>query len=174
MCGVSDATAPEPPPSTGPTRRAGAIALVVLIAVIVGVFAALVARLTDDGSTRATAGAPAPRERDPVLRGAMAIPYRGPAPSAGELCRGTGGYDDVREGAQVVVKDGGGKIIASTSLSSGKVARPEYTWRCQFEFTIEDVPKADFYQIEVSHRGALTYPRQELEERGWFVSFTLG
>ena len=173
MSAVSDIPAPELPPPARPKKRVVALALVALSAAVVGLAAFFVVRVSDK-PTRTTAGRPASRERDPVLRGTMSIPHRAPAPSAEELCRGTGGYDDVREGAQVVVKDGGGKIIASTSLSSGKAARPDYTWRCQFDFAIQDVPKADFYQVEVSHRGALTYSRQDMEERGWFVALTLG
>src|SRR5947209_5651479 len=43
----------------------------------------------------------------------------GDAQVGGE-CLGTGGYRDIREGAQVTVKDEGGTIIATSTLHAGR------------------------------------------------------
>jgi hypothetical protein len=86
-------------------------------------------------------------------------------------CTGEGGYDDIRAGAAVIVKDESGKVLATGSLGSGKITDPA---TCEFSFSLADVPDAKFYQIEVSHRGALTYSRDDLDKRGWKVEFTLG
>ena len=44
---------------------------------------------------------------------------------------------------------------------------------CTFEFSVPDLREADFYQVEVSHRGAVSYSKEELEAEGWFVSLGL-
>ena len=44
---------------------------------------------------------------------------------------------------------------------------------CTVVFEVE-VPDADFYSVEVGRRGEIAYNREELAERGWGVSLTLG
>lgn len=107
----------------------------------------------------------------PVLRGTMDLydsdfQYR----PRGIRCSGSGGYDDLHSGTQVLVKDGAGKVLAKGNLESGKTGANKY---CRFEFTIHDVPASDFYSVAVSHRGELTYSRDELETLGWQVAFEL-
>lgn len=76
-------------------------------------------------------------------------------------CFGKNGYDDIHEGAQVVVTDSTGATVAV-----GKLGRGEYTGgTCTLPFTIDGVPEgSDFYGIEVAHRGELTYSRDDLNE----------
>lgn len=87
-------------------------------------------------------------------------------------CYGTGGYDDIESGAQVVVKDGAGKTIATGRLGAGEFD-DELVTTCTLPFVVE-VPNADFYSFSVSHRGELNYSREELEDEGWDVGLTLG
>lgn len=84
-------------------------------------------------------------------------------------CHGTGGYSDIGAGAPVTVADEAGTVIATGSLDGGAVQ----TGECFFTFTIA-VPDADFYRIEVSHRGEMTYSRQQMEDNGWMIFLTLG
>jgi hypothetical protein len=86
-------------------------------------------------------------------------------------CEGSGGYDDISEGTQVTVSDGSGKTIALGSLRAG---RQVDRFRCTLDFSIAGVPDADFYKVEVAHRGALTFSKQELASKGWQVEATLG
>lgn len=88
-------------------------------------------------------------------------------------CFGTRGYDDIRAGASVVVKNEEGKIIATGNLGQG-IDELGLGYSCVFQITVDDVTDADFYSIAVSNRGELTYSRQELEGRDWEVSFSLG
>jgi hypothetical protein len=39
---------------------------------------------------------------------------------------------------------------------------------------VEGIPDAKFYQVEVSHRGALTYSPSDLDQCGWKIELTLG
>ena len=86
-------------------------------------------------------------------------------------CSGTGGYRDIREGADVVVKDGAGTIVGTGSLVDDPAGSS--TSRCRYTFEVP-VKDADFYAVEVSRRGALTYSKTEIEAQGWTVEFTLG
>ncbi len=90
--------------------------------------------------------------------------------AATRFCEGEGGYDDMREGAQVTVRDGSDELIASGRLAEGEVV----TGGCEFSFAVQDVPTAAFYTIEVSHRGGLAYSAAEMEAADWDVAFTLG
>jgi len=84
----------------------------------------------------------------------------------------------------VVVKDGAGSILAAGSLGPGKwekvtVTTPSGTTvsgivYCVFHFALPGIPTEDFYTIEVSHRGELTYSYDDLKTQGWVVEFTLG
>ena len=85
-------------------------------------------------------------------------------------CVGTGGYDDISAGASVTVRDGNGKTLATSELGSGDALSGV---GCTYEFTV-DVPDADFYRVEVSHRGELEFSRGELEQAGWEVHASLG
>lgn len=115
---------------------------------------------------------------------------------SGGSCSGEGGYSDIDEGQQVVVKDAEGRTLAKGNLGAGRlVGFPEATSGndedtdsdpdrsaaddldfsyCQFKFTVEDVPEADFYAVSVGRRGELTYSYAEMKKRDWKVSFSLG
>jgi hypothetical protein len=83
----------------------------------------------------------------------------------GRGCEGTSGYDDIDEGTQVTISDGRGKTIG--------IGRSESS-SCMFEFSVPDVPNADFYKVEVAHRGELSYSKEELASKGWRVEVALG
>jgi hypothetical protein len=100
-----------------------------------------------------------------------------------EPCTGGGGFSDISSGASIVVKDGADVTIATGWLEPG--IRPKVTAAerragadiptiCSFAFVVDGVPTVDFYSIEVSHRGALTFTYDELEALDWTVAFKLG
>lgn len=95
----------------------------------------------------------------------------------GASCTGRGGYSDIQQGAQVVVKDGSESILAVDSLDRGQqdaLIDGGSVYYCKFTFYVDAIPTTDFYSIEVSHRGALTYSAAEMEAQHWHVDFTLG
>ncbi|MGH2655922.1 MAG: hypothetical protein ACRDIZ_04385 [Actinomycetota bacterium] len=78
-------------------------------------------------------------------------------------------------GQEVVVKDESGKVLGTGSLGPGRVAEVVDPFvACQFAFRIEDVGNADFYAVEVSHRGEIRFSKDELEQDDWHVALTLG
>ena len=93
-----------------------------------------------------------------------------------ESCSGKGGYADIDAGAQVLVSDGGGNALATGELDAGEAGDTSggFNVECNFSFTVPNVPKADFYKVEVSHRGGLTYTYSDLSSKGWSVNLKLG
>jgi hypothetical protein len=94
------------------------------------------------------------------------------SPSTGDECWGDEGYDDLEEGAQVRVRDGDGKLLATADLRDGVF--DAVIEDCTFRFTVLDVPDADFYSVEVSHRGEVSYSRKEIEGNDWTVALSVG
>jgi hypothetical protein len=90
----------------------------------------------------------------------------------GEVCSGTSGFDDVDAGASVVVTNEQGTVVGTGSLGLGS-ASPGGD--CVFNFTVAGLPpEARFYGVEVSHRGKVTFSREQLEQDRWNVELTLG
>jgi hypothetical protein len=91
------------------------------------------------------------------------------------VCAGSGGYDDLALGAQVVVSDPAGTTVAVGSVTESipitewdDDAEDYLATACTLRFLVTGVPAGKgFYGIEVSHRGRLQYSeaqaRKELE-----------
>lgn len=108
-----------------------------------------------------------------TLKGTVTLISADGISRSGDSCQGTGGFDDIAGGAPVVVKDGSGKIIASTNLGPGAGPSGQYSnVECTFEFSA-DVPDTDFYQVAVGHRNAVTNSKAELEKNGWKIDLSL-
>lgn len=90
-------------------------------------------------------------------------------------CYGSGGYSDVESGMPVTIRDGKGDILATGNTGTGSQPEGKYSQvQCVFEFKIDNVPKADFYAIEIGRRGQLNYSFDEMQKRNWTVSLSLG
>jgi hypothetical protein len=91
---------------------------------------------------------------------------------AGDSCTGSGGYDDIGPGTRGVVSDESGTTLQTGTLSDGTYDG----YACVFEFVVEDLPKARYYQIELGRetRGTLQYSLAELDRQGWHVELNLG
>jgi hypothetical protein len=86
-------------------------------------------------------------------------------------CIGRGGYDDMSEGTQAVIRNSKGEKIAFGRLGPGEVDDEGYDI-CTFKFTIKDVPADEGfpYSIEVAHRGEISFGREDASA----VVLTLG
>lgn len=76
-----------------------------------------------------------------------------------------GGYEDLKAGAEVVVTGTSHEVLAVTRLEGGELSGDG----CTFAFEVE-VPDSDFYNVEVTHRGEISYSASDLDRDGWFVS----
>jgi hypothetical protein len=85
-------------------------------------------------------------------------------------CAGRGGYSDIRPGLQVLVKNGSGETLGISDLGVGD--KTEFP-TCKFPFKVTDLPRSDFYSIEVGRRGSLEYSFNDLKERDWIVNLEI-
>lgn len=74
-------------------------------------------------------------------------------------CEGTGGYNDMAEGAEVTIHDAQNTVIATGHLNAGS----DEGGMCVFTWSIPDVPVQKFYGVQVTHRGTITFTAQDAE-----------
>jgi hypothetical protein len=84
----------------------------------------------------------------------------------GTACTGSRGFDDIAQGAQVVVRDSTGKTVALGQLDAGQltasITDDSVGAPCQFIIRIDGVKATSgsaFYSIEVAHRGQIQFTR---------------
>ena len=90
-------------------------------------------------------------------------------------CYGGGGYDDLRRGAGVVIRNGSGETLQVGSLKRGtSIDTDGYRVQCKFRFKLEDIDDAKFYSIEVAGRGEVEYSKTRLEDDDWIAHLSIG
>ena len=77
-------------------------------------------------------------------------------------CHGMHGYSDIGSGTQVMVKNGKGEILASTSLGEGHGDDVN----CRFAFSFPITEGQDRYVVSVGHRGEFSYSFEQLQRGG--------
>jgi hypothetical protein len=70
-----------------------------------------------------------------------------------------GGYPDIDEGTLVTIYGPAGEIVAVSRLHAGEALGDSK--QCAWKFQAE-VPKVDFYQVEVAKYGRVPYTQQDL------------
>lgn len=83
----------------------------------------------------------------------------------GNGCQGSGGYDDIAEGATVVVRDAKGDRVAVGQLGPGEGVDANLGIEaayCRFAFKVPDVDSdSKILSVEVTHRGEITFKRAD-------------
>ena len=79
--------------------------------------------------------------------------------TAGDLCSGTGGYDDIANGAEVVISDDTGHTLDITTLTAGSIVSSA----CDFKFESTIPAGKGFYGITVTHRGTVKFTETEMQ-----------
>jgi hypothetical protein len=98
----------------------------------------------------------------------------------GKECFGYGpAFKSYRAGADVIVEDNNGNVLALGELGEGTSVpstKGEVT-DCLMPFQVENVPESDYYVIHIAVRRALTggrlFSRDELEDLNWHISVTV-
>jgi hypothetical protein len=91
-------------------------------------------------------------------------------PSNNDPCIATDGYDDIHEGAQVIITDQDSHTVGVGELQAGTVrlaVGPDDFNLCAFRFTVAGVAQgAKFYQVHVGNqnRGQLQYTEDEIRK----------
>lgn len=70
-------------------------------------------------------------------------------------CKAKDGFDDIRPGTQVVVKVGE-RTVGVGTLGAGRIRE---TFVCGFDFSFTVTEQAEFYDVAVGRRGAISVPR---------------
>lgn len=92
-----------------------------------------------------------------------------------DYCYGSGGYSDIKGAMPVTIRDGKGNILATGNTESGKRPSGKYSnVICKFSFKVNDVPKTDFYSVEIGRRGQINYSYEEMQEKKWELILSLG
>lgn len=160
---VNDHVVPDAPasPPVAPTRNRGRMKVFVISALVIAVgFAA--AALFADRSIAISGQIDVLEDSDDAADVREVGACTGSDVSAG--------YDDIRPGTGVTVRNESGDIIATGRLDEGSWTG----YSCAFEFAIPDVPEADFYEFEISHRGEQRYSHADLEAQDFRVELSLG
>lgn len=100
--------------------------------------------------------------------------------SGGE-CFGYGAsFSSYRPGADVIVEDDAGNVLAIGTLGEGTAVESTKgnTTDCLMSFEVQGIPASDFYVVHVAVRrvlsGGLVFSHQELEELGWEIALEVG
>ena len=88
----------------------------------------------------------------------------------GSECYGVGGFRDIRGTMPVTVKDAEGKILAVGKTAIGRRVDNVF---CVFDYSVADIPKASFYQIQFGRRGGIIYSFDRMVESNWVVNAIL-
>lgn len=83
-------------------------------------------------------------------------------------CWGSGGYSDISQGVEVVIKNGSGKVLAHTQLGRGHGS----SYSCEFPFTVKLTEGEDDYVVSVGRRGEVHFTFEQLQTLG--IALTLG
>lgn len=111
---------------------------------------------------------PATAER--LMNGTVTLHgYRNMDFAADNSCWGSGGYNDLHAGAQILLVNEANVTLATGVLGPGKSGDG-----CIFAFALRPIPDAKFYQVKVNQRGGPSYSFAELEARNWQVELTIG
>jgi hypothetical protein len=93
-------------------------------------------------------------------------------------CAGNGGYDDLRDGAAVVVFNSTGAVVGTTTLYGSSYDLESLSSRkitCTFKWELKNVPNDDGgYSVEVTSRGKVFFSADELQDNGYFMPTTIG
>jgi hypothetical protein len=76
----------------------------------------------------------------------------------GGPCVTRSGFDDIAAGAQVVVKDAAGKVLATTTLGPGRSTGTA----CAFGFHTDVPTGSDFYGVELGRRGVVQFTAEQM------------
>ncbi len=121
------------------------------------------------------------RSSSTLLRGGIDTP-------GGDMedCTGIGAYEELRDGAAVVVSDETGRVLGRGVLSEGRAGTlsgrepgsdleqlVQDTLTCSFTFRVEDLPRAQSYTLEVADKGQVSYPAEEIQTLGWEAHLSL-
>ena len=147
------------------------------VLLLVVVLAACVPGHTPSASSPSSSASASPTSSPTLaghtIEGSVSLP-EADSTHTGSTCEAGPFYDDIKEGAQIFVKDENGMIIGTASLEVGLWV--DSLSLCTFQFTVLHVPDSALYVVEPSSRAGkgLYFSRAELEAHTWRADMTFG
>ena len=91
------------------------------------------------------------------------LPTDEPGSTAAKACQGMGVHGDLKKGAQVLIRDGDGKLAGVGELGDGVSDSQGAT--CSFALNVAEVTSGHaFYSMELARRGQVYYTAAKLRE----------
>jgi hypothetical protein len=118
-----------------------------------------------------TTGAVACGQAPRVLTGSLVLNSRDVQQFGTAECQGSGAFASFDEGAEVIVRNESDEIIGTGELGAGHQGFSDR--RCEFSFTIDGLPDANFYRLEVAGRDGPTYSEGDLAALDYQVDLEL-
>ena len=109
----------------------------------------------------------------PGQAGVYSLLLKPGAATEGSGCQGKLRLDltgsDLKQGADVVVRDQADSIIGKSSLSGGSVVGGGLLSVCRLAFSVKSIPTVTFYTVTVGEERARIFSRVELDAAHWAV-----
>ena len=80
---------------------------------------------------------------------------------------------DIYTGAQITLKNASGKLIAKGTLQGGTIVSLNGMGGCEFVFVLQDVPKTEFYTVDLGTRKGISYSLKDMQEKNWHLKIWL-
>lgn len=156
-------------------HRGTSLALGAIGLILIGLMAAIFVVLVKDKGSDALGGDEAGAD---TFSASGSMQVIGTVTKYDDGCYGGDGYDDIQPGAQVVVRDSTGEIVAVDALDSGYV--PEKfkglgifgePAACAWGFKVDEIPSGSpAYSVEISHRGEIAFTERTADS----IALSLG
>lgn len=92
----------------------------------------------------------------------------------GVECAGDGGFQDIHEGANVVIRGPADQVVAASALETGIRKGDLLEGACTFRFVAEVPTGLRFYTFSIAGRDGPTLAESDLEADGWRAELHLG
>lgn len=143
--------------------KATVTALAISTFALAGCGAATAPTVTITATPKQTSTATPATEATPGLTsvaGTLTLKGSDNTEDTGYGCQGTGGYDDITKGAQVLITDQSATTLGLGQLSAGIKMGTD----CKFTFTVDNIPtNKSFYSVKITHRSGPSYTLADLQ-----------
>lgn len=151
---VAPPSAPNPAPQ--PPTKSRRTLIIVSIAALIAITVATMAIVN-----RSSTAAPIHVHGSMKLVDSSDTDYRSIFQN-GSVCSGEHGYSDITAGAEVEITDDQGKTLALTELNAGTSPDGITGDSCVFTFDASIPANAQFYGVQVTHRGVVKMTKAEM------------
>jgi hypothetical protein len=130
------------------------------------IVAGLVPLLGGCGTAATPAAVPSPTAQTHTINGKVEV-------ITSDGC-GQGGYSDIDTRGSVTITNENCTVFGAGSLTQQPTTGQFSEVTCDYTFTADHVPDANFYGVAVGHRNPVQYSASEMRQNDWNVSLSVG